>query len=139
MDDEAHGLEAPVSVIRGVGEKQAAHLVKLGIDKIKDLLYLFPRRYDDYSRLKTINQLNYGEEVTILARVVSVDIFRTKKGKLLVEAVVSDTTGSLRLLWMNQDWHVRYLKKDLFISVSGKIDTYLGRPVIWYPDYEPID
>jgi ATP-dependent DNA helicase RecG len=40
---------------------------------------------------------------------------------------------------MNQDWHVRYLKKDLFISVSGKIDTYLGRPVIWYPDYEPID
>ncbi|NLC29467.1 MAG: DEAD/DEAH box helicase, partial [Chloroflexi bacterium] len=67
------------------------------------------------------------------------DIFRTKKAKLLVEAVVSDTTGSLRLLWMNQDWHVRYLKKDLFISVSGKIDTYLGRPVIWYPDYESID
>src|SRR5690606_632674 len=63
----------------------------------------------------------------------------TKKGKRLVEAVVSDTTGSLRLLWMNQDWHVRYLKKDLFISVSGKIDAYLGRPVIWYPDYEPID
>ncbi|NLC29468.1 MAG: hypothetical protein GX773_03325, partial [Chloroflexi bacterium] len=44
MDDEAHGLEASVSVIRGVGEKQAAHLVKLGINKIKDLLYLFPRR-----------------------------------------------------------------------------------------------
>ncbi len=139
MDDEAHGLEAPVSVIRGVGDKQGAHLVKLGVHKIKDLLYLFPRRYDDYSKLKTINQLQYGEEVTILARVVSVDAFQTKKGKRLVEAVVSDTTGALRLLWMNKDWHVRYLKKDLFISVSGKIDTYLGRPVIWYPDYEPID
>jgi ATP-dependent DNA helicase RecG len=139
MDDESHGLEAPVSVIRGVGDKQGAHLVKLGVHKIKDLLYLFPRRYDDYSKLKTINQLQYGEEVTILARVVSVDAFKTKKGKRLVEAVVSDTTGSLRLLWMNQDWHTRYLKKDLFISVSGKIDTYLGRPVIWYPDYESID
>lgn len=139
MDDEGHGLDAPVSVIRGVGEKQGAHLVKLGVHKIKDLLYLFPRRYDDYSKLKTINQLQYGEEVTILARVVSVDAFQTKKGKRLVEAVVSDTTGSLRLLWMNQDWHVRYLRKDLFISVSGKIDTYLGRPVIWYPDYESID
>jgi ATP-dependent DNA helicase RecG len=139
MSDESHGLEAPVSVIRGVGDKQGAHLVKLGVHKIKDLLYLFPRRYDDYSKLKTINQLEYGEEVTILARVVSIDAFQTKKGKRLVEAVVSDTTGALRLLWMNQDWHVRYLKKDLFISVSGKIDTYLGRPVIWYPDYEPID
>lgn len=139
MSEGAHGLDAPVSVIRGVGEKQGAHLVKLGVEKIKDLLYLFPRRYDDYSKLKTINQLEYGEEVTILARVVSVDAFKTKKGKRLVEAVVSDTTGSLRLLWMNQDWHVRYLKKDLFISVSGKIDSYLGRPVIWYPDYESID
>ncbi len=139
MGDEAHGLDAPVSVIRGVGEKQGAYLVKLGVHKIKDLLYLFPRRYDDYSKLKTINQLQYGEEVTILARVVSIDAFQTKKGKRLVEAVVSDTTGALRLLWMNQDWHVRYLKKDLFISVSGKIDSYLGRPVIWYPDYESID
>jgi len=139
MGDDSYGLEAPVSVIRGVGDKQGAHLIKLGVHKIKDLLYLFPRRYDDYSKLKTINQLQYGEEVTILARVVSIDAFQTKKGKRLVEAVVSDTTGALRLLWMNQDWHVRFLKKDLFISVSGKIDTYLGRPVIWYPDYEPID
>ena len=67
MPDETFGLEAPVSVIRGVGDKQAAHLVKLGVHKIKDLLYLFPRRYDDYSQLKTINQLQFAEEVTILA------------------------------------------------------------------------
>lgn len=139
MSEEKYGLDAPVSVIRGVGEKQAAHLVQLGVHQIKDLLYLFPRRYDDYSQLKTINQLQYGEEVTILAKVVSVEMFKTKKGKRLIEAVVSDTTGALRLLWMNQDWHVRYLRKDLFISVSGKIDTYLGRPVIWHPDYESID
>lgn len=139
MEDSSYGLDAPVSVIRGVGDKQANHLLRMGIRQIKDLLYLFPRRYDDYSKLKTINQLQYGEEVTILAKVISVDSFQTKKGKRLVEAVVSDTTGALRLLWMNQDWHVRYLKKDLFISISGKIDTYLGRPVIWYPDYESID
>lgn len=139
MEDTSYGLDAPVSVIRGVGDKQASHLVRMGINQIKDMLYLFPRRYDDYSKLKTINQLTFGEEVTILAKVVSVEAFKTKKGKRLVEAVVSDTTGALRLLWMNQDWHTRYLKKDLFISISGKIDTYLGRPVIWYPDYEPID
>ena len=139
MEDSNFGLDAPVSVIRGVGEKQASHLVRMGINQIKDLLYLFPRRYDDYSKLKTINQLNHGEEVTILAKVVSVDAFKSKTGKRLVEAVVSDTTGALRLLWMNQDWHVRYLKKDLFISISGKIDSYLGRPVMWYPDYESID
>ena len=139
MEDSSYGLDAPVSVIRGVGEKQASHLLRMGIRQIKDLLYLFPRRYDDYSKLKTINQLQFGEEVTILAKVISVDSFQTKKGKRMVEAVVSDTTGALRLLWMNQDWHVRYLKKDLFISISGKIDTYLGRPVIWYPDYESID
>ena len=47
----------------------------------------------------------------------------------MVKAVVSDTTGALRLLWMNQDWR-RYLK-NLFIDLR-QIDTYLGRPVIWY-------
>jgi len=137
--DEAAGLEAPVSVIRGVGEKQAVHLSRLGVKTIKDLLYLFPRRYDDYSKLKTISQLKYGEEVTVIASVLDFTKFPTKRGRSIVEAVVSDTTGTLRLLWFNQDFQLRYLRKGMFISISGRVESYLGRPVIYHPDYEPVD
>ena len=133
------GLDASVSVIRGVGDNQVKNLAKLGIFTIRDLLYHFPRRYDDYSKLKTINQLRIGEEVTIVATVNNITRFETRKERILIEAVVSDSTGSMRLLWFNQEWHLRNLRQDMMISISGRIDTYLGRSVIWHPEYEALD
>lgn len=137
--DESKGLDASVGVIRGVGEKQARMLEKLGIYKIKDLLYHFPRRYDDYSKLKSISSLRFGEEVTVAAYIVESRLVPTRKGRKLIEAIVSDTTGMLRLLWFNQVFQLRYLKKDTLLSISGKIESYMGRPVMFHPDYEAID
>lgn len=133
------GLTAPITVIRGVGIKQAQHLHKLGLHSIEDMLFFFPRRYDDYSQLRTISQLQYGQEVSIVACVQSINTFQTKRSIKITEAVVSDTTGSIRLLWFNADFHMRYLRKSMYLSISGKTDYYLGRPVIYHPDYEPID
>lgn len=137
--DESQGMDASVAVIRGVGERQVQTLGKLGINKIKDLLYHFPRRYDDYSKLKSISSLRYGEEVTIAAYVVESHLVPTKRGRKIIEAIVSDTTGTLRLLWFNQEFQLRYLKKDLLLSISGKVETYMGRPVMYHPDYEAIE
>jgi ATP-dependent DNA helicase RecG len=133
------GLDASVGVIRGVGDNQVKNLAKLDIFSIRDLLYHFPRRYDDYSKLKTINQLHIGEEATIIASVSNIVRIPTRKGRTLIEAVVSDATGSMRLLWFNQEWLLRSLRQDMMISISGRIDIYLGRPVIWHPEYEPLD
>ncbi|HEY3288990.1 MAG TPA: hypothetical protein VGK87_02570, partial [Anaerolineae bacterium] len=60
------GLDASVGTLNGVGSKRQELLEKLGIRTIRDLLYNYPTRYDDYSLLKTINQLEYGESVTII-------------------------------------------------------------------------
>lgn len=140
MAPELKGLTAETTVIRGVGSKQAELLKKLGLNSIEDMLYFYPRRYDDYSKLKLINQLNYGEEVTIIARVVSVDSYNPRGSKRkITEAIVSDTTASIKLIWFNQDWHTRYLRQDMFISISGKVEQNLGRPVMYHPDYESVD
>lgn len=139
IPDTTIGLDATPSVIRGVGVKQADHLKKLGLHSIEDLLYFFPRRYDDYSTLQTINQLKIGMDVTIIAQVENITTYPTKRNRKISEAIVSDTTGSIRLLWFNQDYHIRYLRKGMFLSISGKVEYYLGRPVIYHPDYEPID
>lgn len=137
--DENQGLNASVEVIRGVGEKQVKILDRLGVHQIKDLLYHFPRRYDDYSKLKSISSLKYGEEVTIAAYIVESRLVPTRRGRKVIEAVVSDTTGTLRLLWFNQEFQLRYLKKGLLLTISGKVETYMGRPVMFHPDYEAID
>ena len=140
VSQATHGLQAPITMVRGIGQKQSQLLAKLGLFTIEDMVYYFPRRYDDYSKLRTIKELVYGEEVTILAWVKSVKTFSTRnKNRKITQAVVSDSTGSIQLMWFNQDYHMRYLRQDLFLSISGKIEQYMGRLVMYHPDYEEVD
>ncbi|MFN2302505.1 MAG: ATP-dependent DNA helicase RecG, partial [Anaerolineales bacterium] len=134
------GLDAPITVVRGIGQKQSQLLVKLNLYTVEDMIYFFPRRYDDYSELRLIKDLSYGEEVTIIAWVKSINTFTTrKKNRKIIQAVVSDDTGSIQLLWFNQEYQLRYLRKNMFLSISGKIEQYMGRLVMYHPDYEQID
>jgi ATP-dependent DNA helicase RecG len=134
------GLKAPVTTVRGIGEKQSQLLAKISLHTIEDMIYYFPHRYDDYSELKLIKDLTYGEEVTILAWVKSATTFKTRnKNRKIIQAVVSDDTGSIQLMWFNQEYHLRYLRKNMFLSISGKIEQYMGRFVMYHPDYEQIE
>lgn len=138
--DQSIGLNAPSTAIRGIGQKQSQLLAKLNLHTIEDLIYYFPHRYDDYSELKLIKDLVYGEEVTILAWVKSISTFTTRnKRRKIIQVVVSDNTGSLQLMWFNQEYHLRYFRKNMFLSFSGKVEQYMGRLVIYHPDYEQID
>jgi ATP-dependent DNA helicase RecG len=112
----------------------------LGLHSLGDLLYFYPRRYDDYSQLKPIKSLWYGEQVTVLGAVESVSSRQTKGGtRTIVEAIIGDGTGSLRLTWFNQPWLLNRLRQGEQISVSGTIEQYLGRLVMNQPDWEAID
>lgn len=139
-NDELYKLGLPTTSVRGVGERHSQLLAKLDLFTIEEMLYFFPHRYDDYSKLKLIKDLSYGEEVTILAWVKNATKFSTRnKRRKIIQAVVSDNTGSIQLMWFNQEYHLRSLKKNAFLSISGKIEQYMGRLVIYHPDYENID
>jgi ATP-dependent DNA helicase RecG len=104
------------------------------------MLYYFPRRYDDYSQLKPIKSLWYGEQVTVIGVVQSVYSRPIRGGKAqLVEVILEDGTGALRLSWFNQPWIANRLHKGDAIAVSGKIDQYLGRLVMNNPDWEAVE
>lgn len=133
-------LSSPITIVRGIGQKQAELLAKLSLRTVEDMVYYFPRRYDDYSELRLIKDLKYGEEVTIIAWVKSVSTFTTRnKNRKIVQALVSDNTGTIQLMWFNQEYHLRHLRKDMFLSISGKIEQYMGRLVMYHPEYEQID
>ncbi len=133
-------LNAPLTVLPGVGPRHAKTLAKLGLHTLADMLYYFPRRYDDYSRLKPIKDLWYGEQVTVIGTVQSVSSRSARSGKVqLVEAILGDGSGVLRLTWFNQPWVANRLKVGMPISVSGKVDQFLGRLVINNPDWEPVE
>jgi len=133
-------LEASVTEIKGIGPKRAQALERLGVHSISDLIYLFPRRYDDYSKLKTIDKLQYGEDVTVIGSVKDVSTRTVRGGKMkIVEAVISDKSGSLRVTWFNQPWIAKQLSRTRQVVLSGEIEQYLGRLTMNSPDWEPLN
>ncbi len=137
---EPAALSASVTVLPGVGPKHAETLARLNLRTLRDMLYYLPKRYDDYSRLKPINRLEYGEEVTVIGTVQSVFTRNIRAGKAqVVEAVIYDGTGAVRLTWFNQAWIGKRLRPKEHIVVSGKTDHYLGRMMISNPEWEPLE
>jgi len=133
-------LDAKLTVLQGVGPRHAETLAKLGMYTLGDMLYYFPRRYDDYSQLKPIKNLFYSEQVTVIGTIQSVHTRPIRGGKAsIIEAVISDGTGALRLSFFNQPWLANRFKQGEAISVSGKIDQYLGRLVMNSPDWESVE
>ncbi|MFQ5944035.1 MAG: ATP-dependent DNA helicase RecG, partial [Anaerolineales bacterium] len=133
-------LDSPLTDVPGIGPKSANTLKKLGLETLGDLLWHLPRRYDDYSQLKTINRLEFGEEVTIIGTVEEISVRPVRGGKLkLVEATVSDGTGSIGVTWFNQTWIANRLKPGKAVVLSGGIEQYLGKLTMNGPEWEPLE
>lgn len=133
-------LNANLTVLHGVGPKNSSKLEKLGLYTLGDMLYFFPRRYDDYSQLKPIKSLFYGDVVTVIGQVQSVSS-RTlgNTSRSMVEVILSDGMDSLRVTWFNQPWLANRFSKGMNIAVAGKIEQYLGRLVLNNPYWEPVE
>ena len=133
-------LSASTTVLPGVGPRHAQTLTRLGLHTLGDMLYNYPRRYDDYTQLKPIQRLWYGEEVTVIGTVESVIVRPIRGGRhQIIEAIVSDGTGALRITWFNQPWIAKRLLDGAQIVLSGKIDQYLGRLTMNSPEWEPLE
>lgn len=138
-DSRRLGLYSPVTAISGVGPTQAKRLKRLQVETIGDLLYFFPRRHDDYSKLKPIRNLQYGEQVTIIGTIRSTKVKRIRGGAVIVNTVVADGSGSLQAMWFNQPYLADQFKRGRQIVLSGKVDEYLGRVVMSGPAWEPLE
>ena len=92
--------------------KQLSNLKSLGINTIYDLIYYFPRAYDDRTNIKKIGELKFNEYVVLKANVMSVVNLTVRSGKKVVKAMVSDGTGIMEILWFGMP----YIKKSLRIG-----------------------
>lgn len=132
-------LSTPVDELRGISDTYRQRLGRLGVRTVEDLLHLFPRRYDDFSALKTINQLEYGEEATIVGTVWEAKNRRTRSGKTITTAVFSDATGTIEATWFNQPYLTKQLRPGRKIVLSGRVEKYLGRLTFQTPEWEPLE
>ena len=127
-----------------INQKKA--LSHLGLKTLRDLLYHFPSRYGDISSIRNINTLTDGENVTIIGNITGL---KTKKGFKsnipMGQAVLSDLTGSINIIWFHQPYLAKMLKEGSTVRVTGKISenkSYgltLTNPEITKEDVLPID
>lgn len=134
----AYHLSTPVSGLPGIGEKAVKDLRSIGIISVRDLLWYVPFRYDDFSMIKKIGEVKSGETVTIDAAVQSIGIRPSKFRRVqIVEAIIGDETGELKVIWFNQPYLLKTLPVGTRVSFAGSIDYRFGRTLA-NPIHEPV-
>ena len=110
-------LSTPLQFLKGVGPRRAADLASAGLVTLEDLLYRFPVRYEDRSRLQPIASLKPGQTAAVAGRVVSGGLRSTRRpGFKIFEALITDASGSLRAVWFNQPF-----LKDVFVAGANVV------------------
>ena len=128
-------LESPLTEIKGVGPELAKKFAGLGLKTIADLIDYYPRRYDDYSILQPIAKLKPGV-ITIEAAIQQVKGRYVRRGLHITEAIASDDSGSVRLVWFNQPYRANAIKPGVEYYISGQFELSNRRWAIMNPSME---
>ena len=128
----------PVTYVKGVGPKRSEVLAKAGISTFLDLLYHFPRRYLDRSTISPIAKLKTGTDATIVGKVLSMNIVKTRK-RPYFQVLISDDSGQMRCVWFNGAKYIQHVfKVGEMVAMSGKVEYYGGLQFV-HPDYDILE
>ena len=120
-------LDTPVKFLKGVGERRAEQLERLGIRTARDLLWHLPHRYVDASTVTPLARAEVGQEVACVGRVVAKGVVPTRRGLRIFHAVLRDDSGVLECVWPGQAFLDRTVAVGQTLLVSGPVRFYHGR------------
>ncbi|MEO5968458.1 MAG: ATP-dependent DNA helicase RecG, partial [Bdellovibrionia bacterium] len=130
------GRDTPIQFVKGVGPKLGLVFKSRGVETVKDLLFFFPRTYEDRSKLSKISSLTEGVKSSVAVTISSQKQIPIRKlGRSMLEVRCFDDTGELSLKWF---YPPRGLEQRLLpgarILVTGKVKNFLNRPEIVHPE-----
>src|SRR6478672_7171819 len=120
-------LDTPVKFLKGIGERRAEQLERLGIRTARDLLWHLPHRYIDASTVTPLVRAEVGQEVACIGRVVAKGVLPTRRGLRIFHAVLRDDSGVLECVWPGQAFLDRTIAVGQTLLVSGPVRFYHGR------------
>src|SRR3989344_5504530 len=129
-------LNTPIRACGRMYKMYAGRLEKLGIKKIEDFLLHIPFRYEDYSLVSKISNVQPGEIITIKGEVIEMKNEYTRYRKTIQKAKVRDETGEINIIWFNQPFLTRTITQGKKISISGKVKPNFSKLLMESPDYE---
>ena len=133
-------MQTPLQFLKGVGPRKAADLKKAGLNTVEDLLFRFPRRYEDRSKLQKIISLRPGMTAAISGTVLNAGLAQTRRpGFKLFSALVQDESGQVQAVWPNQAFLKDVIRSHQRIVLFGKVEIWGSRGLqITDPEFEII-
>ncbi len=130
-------LQQSVQFLKGVGPKRSEILGRLGIHTIHDTLSYFPRDYKDRTRIQKISEARIGAEITIQAKILAINNRMARNRKYILEAFVTDETGTIAATWFNQPFLMNKFHVGDNLFLHGKVGAYKYLQLL-SPEYEVI-
>lgn len=126
-----------IKFLKGVGEKRAEQFNRLGVYSVDALLHFYPRSYEDWSKIVTINNAPFDEKCCVKATVTyNPTSRRAKSGITWFETLVTDGTGLMQILIFNNKYAAQKLKEGEEYLFFGKMDEDRGRRTMHSPEIE---
>jgi ATP-dependent DNA helicase RecG len=134
-------LQTPLQYLKGVGPRKAADLKKAGLHTVEDLLFRFPMRYEDRSRMQPIISLRPGQMAAVGGEVLHAHLQQTRRaGFRLFTALVQDASGQIQVVWPNQAFLKDVIRPHQHLVLFGKVELWGSRGLqITDPEFEIVD
>lgn len=132
-------LNSSLEELNRVGKTNIKLLKKLGLGNVQDLLFYFPFRYDDFTKILKIADLEKGQNANIIGTVELIQNRKSFRRRIFVtEALVADESETIKIIWFNQAYLTKTLKVGDQISIAGLVSENNGQLAFIAPQYEKI-
>lgn len=119
-------FQVPISNLSGVSNARLVYFQKLGIFSVGDLLYFFPKDYENRMNQKKVAELSDEESATVTVQILEVSSRRVRQNLTLISVMAEDETGVLKLTFFNQKYLINSLKAGQKLTVFGKVNRRIG-------------
>jgi ATP-dependent DNA helicase RecG len=116
---DADALLTPVQFLKGVGPERAELLERLGLHVARDVLFFFPRDYEDLSEVRAVQNLEEGSTCSVVGTVEEVDLRDTGGGRSVLGVLLKQDQDYVRAVWFNQPAMLRKFQRGQRVLLSG--------------------
>ena len=132
-------LSSPVRFVKGVGEARERAFLRLGVRTVEDLLFFFPRRYEDRRDITPLSALTEGAFASVVAEVISFENHPTyRKGLNVASALLCDGKDTIKAVWFNRAYLGDTLMPGVRVALYGKVERRCGLQLS-NPEFEVLD
>lgn len=133
---KAKEIKDSIKNLKYIGPNRAKAFERLGIKTIEDLLYHFPRRYEDRSQIKKIRELMPGQVETCMGTVLRIEEVKPRKRLNILKVYLDDGSGQAQAIWFNQTYLKKKFQKGQKLLVTGKVEKNFFVTEIMVQDFE---